>query len=80
MLSLWAMQTQMPRFPKLQEDIRTDVLVIGGGMAGILCAWFLKRAGVECVLAEGGALCGWNTGNTTAKVTSQHGLLYDELV
>ena len=40
MLSLWAMQTQMPRFPKLQEDIRTDVLVIGGGMAGILCAWF----------------------------------------
>ena len=80
MLSLWAIGTRMPRFPKLSEDIRTDVLVIGGGIAGIMCAWFLKRAGVDCALAERDVLCGWNTGNTTAKVTAQHGLIYDGLI
>lgn len=80
MLSLWADRTQLPHYPALEEDIKADVLVIGGGMAGILCAWFLKQAGVDCVLAEADVLCGWNTQNTTAKITAQHGLIYDTLI
>lgn len=80
MLSLWADRTQLPHFPALEEDIKTDVLVIGGGLAGLLCAWHLKQAGVDCVLAEADVLCGWNTQNTTAKITAQHGLIYDTLL
>ncbi len=64
----------------LQENIITDVLVVGGGMAGILCAYMLKRAGVDCVLIEAGRLCGGTTAKTTAKVTFQHGLIYERLI
>lgn len=75
MNSLWAEAT-LPRFSALQGDLRTDVLVIGGGMAGLLCAYELQNAGVNVVLAEADRICGGVTSNTTAKITSQHGLIY----
>lgn len=80
MLSMWRDTAAMPEYGRLEGDVRTDVLVIGGGMAGILCAHFLRQAGVDCVLAEADRLCAGTTGNTTAKITSQHGLVYDRLL
>ena len=41
MSSLWTENIEMPEFPTLEKDIRTQVLIIGGGMAGVLCAYFL---------------------------------------
>jgi len=52
MLSMWRDTAAMPEYGRLEGDVRTDVLVIGGGMAGILCAHFLRQAGMDCVLAE----------------------------
>ncbi|MEY8402518.1 FAD-dependent oxidoreductase [Oscillospiraceae bacterium 44-34] len=78
--SLWTKTARLPHFPPLEGDRETDVLIIGGGMAGILCAWFLNQAGVDCILLEAAELCGGTTGNTTAKITAQHGLLYDRLI
>jgi len=49
-------------------------------MAGILCASMLKQAGVDYVLAEADTICSGITKNTTAKVTSEHGLIYDKLI
>ena len=49
-------------------------------MAGLLCAWHLTRAGVDCVLVEADRLCGGITKNTTAKITAQHGLIYHKLI
>lgn len=69
----------MPEFPKLEGNIKTDVLIIGGGIAGVLCAFELKRAGVDCVLIEADRICRATTMHTTAKVTSQHGLIYHKL-
>lgn len=60
--------------------MRTDVLIIGGGMAGLLCAWQLTQAGVDCVLVEQDSICSGITQNTTAKITVQHGLLYHKLI
>lgn len=77
---MWRDTAAMPEYGRLEGDVRTDVLVIGGGMAGILCAHFLRQAGVDCVLAEADRLCAGATGNTTAKITSQHGLVYDGLL
>ena len=58
MESLWKQTWEHPDFAALEGDISTDVLIIGGGMAGILCAYMLQRAGVPYVLAEAGTLCG----------------------
>ena len=54
--SIWERDVEFPSFPKLEGDIKTDVLVIGGGLCGVLCAWFLKQAGVDYVLVEGDAV------------------------
>jgi len=80
MESTWHQTVQLSRFEPLYQDIRADVLVIGGGLAGLLCAYELTQAGVNCVLVEAGRICGGVTGNTTAKLTVQHGLVYHKLL
>ena len=66
MESLWHAQTKLPQFPKLEKDITADVLVIGGGMTGMLCAYFLEQAGVDYALVESGRICSGVTGSVTA--------------
>ncbi len=78
--SLWKDGNCLPEFPKLQGDPKTDVLIIGGGMCGLLCAYFLKQAGVNCALVEANRIADGVTGNTTAKITALHGLIYGDLV
>ncbi len=80
MNSVWTESAEKSNFPKLDKNIKTDVLIIGGGMAGILCAYMLKNAGVDCVLVEAKRICDGITKNTTAKITLQHGLLYNKLL
>ena len=80
MEAIWGKTARLPKLPPSQQDVRTDVLVIGGGLAGLLCAHKLTRAGVDCVLVEAGRLCGGVTKNTTAKLTVQHGLIYHKLL
>lgn len=77
--SIWA-ETALPQFPRLQGDKTTQILIIGGGMAGLLCAFRLKQAGADVLLVEAGRICGGVTQNTTAKITSQHGLIYHKLL
>ena len=55
------------------------MLVIGGGIAGLLCAYELAKDGVDCILVEADRICRGVTRNTTAKLCSQHGLIYDKL-
>ena len=80
MESLWQKTVELPRFDTLDQDLKTDVLIIGGGIAGLLCAYSLKQAGVDCVLVEAKQICSGITKNTTAKITLQHGLIYDKLI
>ena len=56
--SIWLKTAKKPRFDALDENKKTDVLIIGGGIAGILCAYKLKNAGIECMLAEATEICG----------------------
>ncbi len=80
MASLWRETFELPKFQTLEKNIHTDVLVIGGGIAGILCAYYLKQAGIDCILVEEKTLCSGTTQNTTSKITSQHGLIYHKLI
>ena len=54
--SVWSEFPKPMGFPVLSENKSTDVLIIGGGIAGILCAYKLKNAGVDCILAEAGTM------------------------
>lgn len=78
--AIWWQKAQIREFDHLKEDLQVPVLIIGGGMTGVLCAHFLQQAGVECMLAEAGRILHGTTGNTTAKITAQHGLIYDRLI
>lgn len=78
--SVWSNSATNGNFRKLEGNKNTDVLIIGGGLCGILCAYFLEKAGVQYILVEGGKIASGITKNTTAKITAQHGLIYDKLM
>jgi len=80
MNSLWKETSTLPTFPKLEKDCKTDVLIIGGGITGILTAYFLHQKGVNYILVEKKRICSGVTENTTAKITFQHNLIYDKLL
>ncbi|MBQ9167209.1 MAG: FAD-dependent oxidoreductase [Oscillospiraceae bacterium] len=80
MESIWPETTALPTFDSLKQDLKTDVLIIGGGLAGILCAYMLDKAGVDYALVEADRICNGVTRNTTAKITSQHGLIFQKLI
>ncbi len=80
MKSVWENYREIPSFPKLEGDKKTDVLIIGGGLCGVLCAYFLEQEGVDYLLAEADRIGRGVTGCTTAKITSQHGLIYEKLL
>ncbi len=80
MKSIWQTNLQKPTFPTLEGEVQTDVLIIGGGLTGLLCAHLLRQAGVDCILAEANTICGGVTHNTTAKVTYHHGAVFDTMV
>ncbi len=77
--SIWSEEIALPQFNKLEKNIKTDVLIIGGGLAGLLCAYFLEKENIDYVLVEGRRIASGVTGNTTAKITSQHGLIYSKI-
>ena len=78
--SMWQDNVMMPKFSSLSGDVKTDVLIIGGGITGLLCAHMLQNAGVDYILAESKRICSGITMGTTAKITSQHGLFCHKLV
>ncbi len=71
---------EMPSFEPLQGSRKTDVLIIGGGLAGLLCAKLLQEQGTMCMLIEADKLCSGVSSCTTAKITAQHGLIYEKLL
>ena len=80
MSSIWEKSAERVSFAPLKENKSTDVLIIGGGIAGILCAYKLKSAGVDCLVSEAREIFCGITKNTTAKITLGHGLIYDKLI
>ena len=80
MESIWTKTCRIPKREPLQRDKNTEVAVIGAGMAGILIAYQLQKAGKQVILLEANRIASGQTRNTTAKITSQHGLKYAALL
>lgn len=82
MSSYWIESTKNieKEYPKLKGNIETDVCIIGGGLTGISAAYELAKCGVKVIVLEKDKIGKSTTGNTTGKITSQHGLFYEYLV
>lgn len=73
--SIW-MQFKTPTFPPLDADARTEVCVIGAGVAGLTTAYFLARAGKAVVVLDDGPIGGGESGRTTGHLSNQIDDLY----
>lgn len=78
--SLWNDTATLPSFPPLMQNEKTEVCIIGGGLSGLLCAYFLKKAGIDCLLCEADTICSGTTAGTTAVISAQHDTLYGALM
>lgn len=76
----WRASVKLPAFKPLQEDIKVDVAIAGGGMTGITAGYLLAKEGLKVAILESGKILNGTTGHTTAKITQQHDLIYDELI
>lgn len=77
--AIWKKEAELPTFPSLERDLKVGTLVIGGGMAGLLCGRFLQEQGEDYAIIEKNTVASGATANTTAKLTVGHGLIYDTL-
>jgi glycine/D-amino acid oxidase-like deaminating enzyme/nitrite reductase/ring-hydroxylating ferredoxin subunit len=78
--SLWLATTPPTAYPALSSGVHVDVAVLGGGIVGITTAWLLKQAGCKVAVIDARRIVAGVTGNTTAKVTALHHLIYRHLV
>ncbi|WP_455661196.1 FAD-dependent oxidoreductase [Pradoshia sp.] len=71
---------EAPSYPQAVKDDETEIVVIGAGIVGVLSAYELAKRGRKVILLEADRILYGTTGHTTAKITAQHGLFYDELI
>ena len=78
--SFWLEIEKRKEHESLKEDLECDVCVVGGGITGISCAYYLSKNDLNTVVLEKDRIASKTTGHTTAKITSQHDLFYDYLI
>jgi glycine/D-amino acid oxidase-like deaminating enzyme len=77
--SLRVATSDAAEYAPLRKTIEVDAAVVGAGIAGLTTALLLKQAGLRVAVIEATAVCTGTTGYTSAKVTAQHGLIYDTI-
>ena len=80
MESILTESCQLKECKPLSGDIEAEIAVIGAGIAGLLTASALQKAGRQVVVLEANRIASGQTRNTTAKITSQHGMIYRRLI
>jgi glycine/D-amino acid oxidase-like deaminating enzyme/nitrite reductase/ring-hydroxylating ferredoxin subunit len=77
--SYWIASTEATAYPPVEGEIAVETAVVGGGIAGLCTAWELARAGRKVAVVEAERIVTGVTGNTTAKLSAQHGAIYAHL-
>ncbi|CCV09471.1 putative oxidoreductase [Mesorhizobium metallidurans STM 2683] len=78
--SCWTAGLSAPRYPSLQGSIHAETVVIGAGIVGLTTALRLREEGHEVAVVEALDIGGQVTGRSTAKITTQHRLIYRQLI
>ena len=78
--TIWNEDIKMPQYPSLSGDCKTDVLIVGGGMCGLLCAYFLSWKGLDYCMVDAGRIGEGITGKTTAKISVLQGFTYQNIM
>lgn len=78
--SYWIASTPKTEYPTLNENIKTDILVVGGGITGITTAYLLQKEGFDVSIIDSSRIALSTTSHTTAKITSLHDLKYSRLI
>ena len=78
--SFWLETAILPTFKGIQQDIHVHIVIVGAGITGITLAYLLTQQGVKVALLDAGKITNGTTGHTTAKITAQHDLIYDQLI
>ncbi|MFY9113848.1 MAG: FAD-dependent oxidoreductase [Dethiobacteria bacterium] len=76
----WMASAEATNYPALEEDIKVDVAIVGGGLVGVTVAYLLKQENLAVAIIEADRIGKGTTGHTTAKITSQHSLIYNKLI
>lgn len=78
--SIWELTSNIEQRKTLHEDIKCDILIVGAGITGCLLGYLLKKENLDVVIIDKSTIASGVTKNTTAKITIQHGIIYDKLL
>jgi len=79
-VSYWIASTEDTNYPQADRDLEVDVAIIGGGITGLTTAYLLVKKGIRVAIIEANRIAKGVSGHTTAKITSQHSLIYDKMI
>ncbi|MBR3162605.1 MAG: FAD-dependent oxidoreductase [Clostridia bacterium] len=81
MNSYWIESTEVDvNFFTLAENLSCDVCIIGAGLFGLTTAYYLSKKGLNVIVLDKSEIGEKVSGHTTAKITSQHGIIYNYLI
>lgn len=78
--SYWQQSVSLPDYPTLNDNVKADVCIVGAGITGLTTAFLLAKEGYSVCLLEANKVLSGTTSLTTAKITSQHGLMYANMI
>ena len=74
--SYWQKTSSIQRCASIQDDMDTDIVIIGAGMAGVSLAYQLKDLSYRVIVVDKDQIASHTSGHTTAKLTVLHGKIY----
>ncbi|MGI6852741.1 FAD-dependent oxidoreductase [Mesorhizobium sp. 1B3] len=78
--SCWLSTAPRTTYPPVEGSLHAETIIVGGGIVGLTTALRLCEAGASVIVVEALRIGGQVTGRSTAKITTQHALIYRHLI